>query len=316
MKREAELLIDMWDTLRIECHKVVTEENYDIIKKAINALEQEPCEDCVSRQAVTDAVENTIAKYIPIFIGRYEKIPLELAMAVKDLPPVIPQEPKTGHWTYDYELIKQLKECGLLADTWRHKDFLVYKKCAHEMTQEEAKGILEEIKINDDCLTQYVKGFDEALDIAIKALDTLEEFERAQIITGGRLNGRTYAYKCGLEDGKRKVIEQEPCEDAVSRKFMYELGATCIATRDKNGKLIPLGAIENLPPVTPIHKDSTVQDFDNKCRVCGATYGKQLKKLDRIKARYDEERQIILNSNLEYTPNAVLDIIDYIIHGD
>lgn len=42
MTREAELLIDMWDILHRECHKVVTEENYDVIKKAIKALEQEP----------------------------------------------------------------------------------------------------------------------------------------------------------------------------------------------------------------------------------------------------------------------------------
>lgn len=53
-------------------------------------LEQEPCEDAVSRQAVTDAVEKTIAKYIPVFIGRYEKIPLELATAIRELPPVTP----------------------------------------------------------------------------------------------------------------------------------------------------------------------------------------------------------------------------------
>ena len=49
----------------------------------------------------------------------------------------------------------------------------------------------------------------EFYDMAIKALETVEEFEKAQIITGGRLNGRTYAYKCGLEDGKRKALEQE-----------------------------------------------------------------------------------------------------------
>lgn len=41
MTREAELLIDMWDILHRECHKVVTKENYDVIKKAIKALEQE-----------------------------------------------------------------------------------------------------------------------------------------------------------------------------------------------------------------------------------------------------------------------------------
>ena len=75
------------------------------------------------------------------------------------------------------------------------------------MTSEEAKGNLRHaIRWND-------MPKKEALDVAIKALETLEEFEKAQIITGGRLNGRTYAYKCGLEDGKRKALEQEPCED-------------------------------------------------------------------------------------------------------
>lgn len=54
------------------------------------ALEQPTSDDCVSRQAVIDAVENTIAKYIPTFIGLYEKIPLELARAIKDVPPVTP----------------------------------------------------------------------------------------------------------------------------------------------------------------------------------------------------------------------------------
>ena len=47
-------------------------------------------DDCVSRQVVKDAVENVIAPYIPTFIGRYEKIPLELAIAIRKVPPVIP----------------------------------------------------------------------------------------------------------------------------------------------------------------------------------------------------------------------------------
>lgn len=41
MTRETKLLIDMWDILHRECHKVVTEENYDAIKKSIKVLEQE-----------------------------------------------------------------------------------------------------------------------------------------------------------------------------------------------------------------------------------------------------------------------------------
>lgn len=59
------------------------------VKQWLDHIEQQP-DDCVSLQAVTDAVENTIAKYIPTFIGRYEKIPLELAIAIKDVPPVTP----------------------------------------------------------------------------------------------------------------------------------------------------------------------------------------------------------------------------------
>jgi hypothetical protein len=46
-----------------------------------------------------------------------------------------------------------------------------------------------------------------SIDAAIEALRTTEDFERAQILIGGRLNGRTYAYKCGLEDGMRKKVE-------------------------------------------------------------------------------------------------------------
>lgn len=80
------------------------------------------------------------------------------------------------------------------------------------MTREEA---IKEIKwlrnmvgmINDNHMS-------EALGLAIEALQLVNDFESAQIITGGRLNGRTYAYKCGLADGLRlakgeKTIPQE-----------------------------------------------------------------------------------------------------------
>ena len=63
-----------------------------------------------------------------------------------------------------------------------------------------------------------------SLDMAIKALEMIEEFERAQIITGGRLNGRTYAYKCGLEDGKRKALEQETILDKIRAEIEEKYG--------------------------------------------------------------------------------------------
>ncbi len=84
------------------------------------------------------------------------------------------------------------------------------------MTREEAikilKGLRPQPQRGDGKSTTHLI-VTEALNMAIEALKTLEDFERAQIITGGRLNGRTFAYKRGLEDGKRKAIEQEPCED-------------------------------------------------------------------------------------------------------
>ena len=62
------------------------------------------------------------------------------------------------------------------------------------------------------------------------------------------------SYLCRDVADLLEALEQKSCssEDCVSREFMYKLGATCIATRDKNDKLIALGTIENLPPVTPI----------------------------------------------------------------
>jgi polyhydroxyalkanoate synthesis regulator phasin len=72
---------------------------------------------------------------------------------------------------------------------------------------------------------------------------------------------------------------------------------------------------DKAPSVAPTHIE-TVTEFADRCVECGNEYGKQLKQLERIKERYAEERGILLNSNSEYTPNNVLDIIDYIMHGD
>lgn len=113
-----------------------------------------------------------------------------------------------------------------------------------------------------------------------------------------------------------KMLRTEPCEDAVSRKDVinYIRTLSCdLSYWSVTDEVVK--DIEALQPVTPTHTE-TVTEFADRCMECGNEYGKQLKYLERIKARYDEERGILLNSNLEYTPNNVLDIIDYIIHGD
>jgi hypothetical protein len=53
---------------------------------AIKVLEQQPCEDAVSRQAIIDEMEKRHAEGDCITKG-----------FVKNMPPVTPQ-PKTGHW--------------------------------------------------------------------------------------------------------------------------------------------------------------------------------------------------------------------------
>lgn len=86
------------------------------------------------------------------------------------------------------------------------------------MTREEAIKIFNTVLLFGSCDCQK-EEIEESLKMAINALEMVEKFEKAQIITCGRLNGRTYAYKCGLEDGKRKALEQEPRWIPVSERL-------------------------------------------------------------------------------------------------
>lgn len=100
-----------------------------------------------------------------------------------------------------------------------------------------------------------------AQDKIIKTLEIVEEFERAQVITGGRLNGRAYAYKCGLEDGKRKALEQQPSEDCVSRAELlkkYEDRFIELQRAHQQDKQLGvnwcINTLKHMPPVTPTRK--------------------------------------------------------------
>lgn len=80
----------------------VTEEDREPLEIAIKALEQEPCEDAISRQAIIDEMEKRHAEGDCITKG-----------FVKNLPPVNPQV-KTGHWIYVDECHEhgRCSECG------------------------------------------------------------------------------------------------------------------------------------------------------------------------------------------------------------
>ena len=120
------------------------------------------------------------------------------------------------------------------------------------MTREEA---IEVLKNNGEYDRYYIGEVkdksQEAIGMAIKALEILEEFEKAQIITGSRLNGRTYAYKCGFEDGKRKALEQEPCGDCITRKAVLDINESHHGQMPNHINHQIWQEIKDLPPVTP-----------------------------------------------------------------
>ena len=73
-----------------------------------------------------------------------------------------------------------------------------------------------------------------------------------------------------------KALEQEPCNDAVSKTSVFEIMGNLMSIpydfdRPINEKDVSesMDEIRALPSVTPIHKDRTVQDFVDKCRECG-----------------------------------------------
>lgn len=141
-----------------------------------------------------------------------------------------------------------------------------------KMTRGEAIKLLVNATYSDEW--QGNEDLTAAHNMAIEALEMVEEFEKAQIITGGRLNGRTYAYKCGLEDGKRKALEQETSKDAVSRKAMLD----AITEIDENINIDIYTnevreIIRELPPVTPTRKKGKWIEEPNRwlrCSCCNS----------------------------------------------
>lgn len=90
----------------IDCHK-----KQDEIRCAYDKLkEQEPCEDCISRQAVLDAIMANC-----VWENEYNLTSSRIKKAVESLPPVTPQ-PKIGRWVLSggYWRCSECKEKALL----------------------------------------------------------------------------------------------------------------------------------------------------------------------------------------------------------
>lgn len=77
----------------------------ELCKLAIKALEQEPCEDAISRQSVLDCLTVTKLKKFDFILCAREEI--------KKLPPVTPIRPK-GHWIRVAKDKLRCSECDLI----------------------------------------------------------------------------------------------------------------------------------------------------------------------------------------------------------
>lgn len=144
------------------------------------------------------------------------------------------------------------------------------------MNEEKVKDWLYRLRSEINFMSvnpEHRENFKMSIDEGIKAIETVEEFEKAQIITGGRLNGRTFAYKCGLEDGKCKAREKQS-DDCVSREAVINIVNNTIAkyipTFIGLYEKIPLElarAIKDVPPVTPTRNKPKEDITEDEVRI-------------------------------------------------
>ena len=84
---------------------------WEALNMAIKALEQEPCEDAVSRRAVLNTLDST-DKFLDE-TRTVESYKTLLEECYKNLPPVTPARPK-GHWIYGYTFPDgQYRKCSV-----------------------------------------------------------------------------------------------------------------------------------------------------------------------------------------------------------
>lgn len=82
---------------------IVQADGFNALKAAIKSLEQEPCEDCISRKAVIDAINNNRFRYTVAkedactgnVLWDSDLIDSNVVQDILNLPPIKPQEPKT-----------------------------------------------------------------------------------------------------------------------------------------------------------------------------------------------------------------------------
>lgn len=75
---------------------------------AIKALEQEPCEDAISREAVQDLIATWLSDYLT---DETREVLETIDCKIGDMPSVYPKQ-KTGHWILTDDDFVYCSECG------------------------------------------------------------------------------------------------------------------------------------------------------------------------------------------------------------
>ena len=146
------------------------------------------------------------------------------------------------------------------------------------MTREEAKEILEEVKVLDDSMYQYNPAYLEALEMAIEALKD-NQWQKGYDTATANAN-ETKRSLVEMYEQQIEALKADPCEDAVSRKAVMKLKSH----KPEYGDMIYAFDVELLPPVTPkqrtgkwIRQGNDYTDY-YECENCGIAIG-----LDDIK---------------------------------
>lgn len=95
--------------------KCESETMVDFCNTIIKALEQEPCDDAISRQAAIDAADR--ADYTGLAVEDVKNVTDEVVKEIKKLPSAQPKRPK-GHWIIDGHHI----QCSVCAETMCNTD--------------------------------------------------------------------------------------------------------------------------------------------------------------------------------------------------
>lgn len=110
-----------------------------------------------------------------------------------------------------------------------------------------------------------------------------------------------------------QLLKEESCEDAISRQAVLDgLANIAKATARSDAQKALMGRVmfftKNLPPVNP---QETVSEFADRCRECGAHYGRLLnQKWTPIKTRHLTNKEKEEYADLGYSEDSIDSMYD------